>query len=398
MPTLTVDLPTLHTSQTEVKQHAARFKVLACGRRWGKTRLGVAMCIEAALEGKRAWWVAPSYKVGNVGWRQLVNLAKQLPGVQIFKAERTIQFITGGEVSVRSADNPDSLRGEGLDLVVHDECAFMQENTWTEAIRPALADRKGDAVFISTPKGRNWFWRNFQRGLAGDEDEWAAWQLPTTDNPFIDNSEVEAAQRGLPDRIFRQEFMAEFIDDAGGVFRRVMDAATATPQDGRIDGHDYAMGVDWARHHDYTVITVIDLKTKEVVHVDRFSQIDYAVQVGRLRALADRFKPADIISEGNSMGGPLTEQLQRDGLPVTMFTTTNATKKRAIEDLINAFERSEIRIPNDPTLISELQAFEVNKLPSGNYTYSAPDGIHDDMVISLALAWQAVSAGSWFLL
>lgn len=392
--TLDVTLPALHPSQRTVRDHPARFKALACGRRWGKTRLGVALCVEAGLSGRRAWWVAPSYKVGNVGWRQLTRLAVQIPGVQVLKAERTIEFPGGGEVAVRSADNPDSLRGEGLDLVVMDECAFIQEDAWSEALRPALADRQGRAVFISTPKGRNWFWRVFQRGQMG-EDSYASWQMPTSDNPYIDPAEVEAARAGMPDRIFRQEFLAEFLDDAGGVFRGVVQAATAAALERGVAGGQYAIGVDWGKSADFTALAVVDVGARALVHLDRFNQIDYAVQVGRLKALSERFKPFVVTAERNSMGDPLIEQLMRDGLPVQPFLTTNATKAAAMDALALAFERSEIRVIPDPVLIGELQAYEMERLPSGMFRYSAPEGMHDDTVMALALAWQACARPAW---
>ena len=157
MPTIDITLPALHKSQRRVVASDARFKVLACGRRWGKTRLGSALCLESALHGGRAWWVAPSYKMAAVGWRLIHELGIQIPGAEIRKVDRMVVLPTAGTIQVRSADDPDSLRGEGLDLVVPDECGFMKEDAWTHALRPALSDRQGKAVFISTPKGRNWF-------------------------------------------------------------------------------------------------------------------------------------------------------------------------------------------------------------------------------------------------
>ena len=374
----------------------ARFKVLDCGRRWGKTRLGVMECMGIAAIGGRAWWVAPSYKMSEVGWRPLRRLAGQIPNAEIRKVDRQVLLPTGGEVSVRSADNPDSLRGEGLDFVVLDECAFMQEMAWNEALRPALADRQGSALFISTPKGRNWFWRMWQLGQAGG-DEWHSWTFTSYDNPHIQDSEIDAAKALLPDRVFRQEFMAEFIDDAGGVFRGVMNAATATEQSGRITGHDYVIGVDWGKHNDFTVLAVVDMQTNELCYLDRFNQIDYAVQTSRLKALASRFQPVTVIAESNAMGEPIIEQMQRDGLPVQAFKTTNATKTAVIDALAMAFEQGAIRILNDPVLVGELQAYEMERLPSGMLRYSAPEGMHDDTVIALALAWSGVSNTPWLM-
>lgn len=388
--------PAPHTGQAAVLKHPARFKVLDCGRRWGKTRLGVMECLIVAARGGRAWWVAPSYKMSEVGWRPLRRLAAQIPGAEVRRGDRQIITPTGGEVSVRSADNPDSLRGEGLSYVVLDECAFMQEDAWTQALRPALADRKGRALFISTPNGRNWFWRLWQLGQANDT-EWHSWQFSSYDNPHILPSEIDAARALLPDRVFRQEFLAEFIDDAGGVFRRVTEAATAVEQSGAIAGRDYVIGVDWGKHADFTALAVIDLATSELVHLDRFNQIDYAVQVGRLKALASRFRPVVVIAESNAMGEPIIEQLTRDGMPVRPFRTTNASKTALVDALALAFEQGAIRILPDATLIGELQAYEMERLPSGALRYSAPDGMHDDTVMALALAWSGVSNTPWLL-
>ena len=209
-------MPRLHPGQAEVFANGARFRVLACGRRWGKTRLGVAMCIETASKGGRAWWIAPSYKLAAVGWRGVRNLAAQIPSVQIREGERLLTFPGGGTVQVRSADDPQSLRGEGLDFAVLDECAYMKPEAWTEALRPALSDRKGGALFISTPRGLNWFRDLWLLGQLPEQDEWRSWSFKTVDNPFIDPAEIAAARAILPSRVFRQEYEADFMEDAPG--------------------------------------------------------------------------------------------------------------------------------------------------------------------------------------
>lgn len=386
-PRIRATLPPLHPGQREVTRSLARFRVLACGRRWGKTRLGAALCLKTAADGGRAWWVAPSYPMSVVGWRLIHRLALQIPGAEILKGDRRVTLPGGGEIQVRSADNPDSLRGEGLDLAVLDECAFMHEDAWQEALRPALSDRRGRALFISTPKGRNFFWRLWQRCADATQDEWRGWQLPTADNPYIAPSEIEAARLGLPERVFAQEYLAQFLDDAGGVFRRVVEAATATAQDGAIGGHEYAFGVDWGRTSDFTCVIVLDVTHSEVVAIDRFNQIDYATQLGRLTALYERFQPRVIVAEANSMGQPLIEQLQRAGMPVVAFTTSNASKQIAVDALALAFERGALRILPDPVLVAELQAYEAERMSSGLLRYSAPAGMHDDTVMALMLAW-----------
>lgn len=378
-----------HPGQAAVHRSKARFKVLDCGRRWGKTRLGVMECYDVAALALRAWWVAPSYKMSEVGWRPMRRLAAQIPGATIHRSNRQIILPGGGEMSVRSADNPDSLRGDGLDFVVLDECAFMAEEAWSEALRPALADRQGRALFISTPKGRNWFWRLWQAATEGGE--WQCWRFSSYDNPHIARSEIDAARANLPERVFAQEFMAEFLEDGGGVFRRVMDATTAKPQERAEPGHDYIVGVDWAKSADFTVLAVLDATAAALVYMDRFNQIDYTLQSSRLSALCERFKPQAVIAERNSIGEPIIERLRRDGLPVKPFLTTNASKTNAIEALALAFERGDLRIIADQVLVGELQAYEMERLPSGLTRYNAPTGMHDDCVMALALAWQGAN-------
>jgi len=384
-----------HPGQAEVHRDPSRFKVLAAGRRWGKTRLVVNECLDVAAKGGRAWWVAPSYKMSEVGWRPIRRIGSKL-GADVRLVDRMITLPNGGSVTVRSADNPDSLRGEGLDFVGLDEVGVMKEAAWTEALRPALSDRLGRAMFIGTPKGRTWFWRNWQRGQMGEED-WASWQFPTVTNPYIQPSEVEKARKDLPERLYLQEYEAEFIDDAGSVFRGVMRQATATEQTKRIEGHSYIFGVDWGKHQDYTVISVLDATANEIVHLDRFSQIDYTLQLGRLDNMYIRFEPDTIIAERNAMGEPLVELLQRRGYPVQPFTTTNASKAEMVEALALAIERQEIRIIPDPILIGELQAYEAERLPSGMLRYNAPQGMHDDTVIATGLAWHGVAHQPWVI-
>ena len=381
-----------HPGQLEVHNSDVRFKVLSAGRRWGKTRLGVNECLDAASKGGRAWWVSPSYKTSEVGWRPLRQIARKIPNAEVRLVDRMVTLPGGGFVAVRSADNPDSLRGEGLDFVVMDECAFMQREAWTEAIRPALSDRQGKALFISTPKGRNWFWEAYQRGVR-EEEGWQAWTFPTSSNPYIAASEVEAARRDLPEIIYRQEYLAEFVDDQGGVFRRVQEAAILSPQEPQA-GRQYVAGVDVAASVDYTVVTVLDAESKEMVYLDRFNRVDYPVLIDRLESVYRRYGLTSMVVESNSIGRPVIDELVARGLNIVPFTTTSATKQAIIQNLQAAFENGQILVLNDQILVGELLSFESKRNASGGFSYSAPAGMHDDCVLSLAIAWHgATSAG-----
>ncbi len=386
-----ITLPALHKGQRRVADDTARFKILACGRRWGKSRLGAALCIKTALEGGRSWWVAPSFPMSQVGWRLIRQLGQQIPGSRTRLGDRQVTFPGGGWAQVRSADNPDSLRGEGLDLVVPDECAFMKEEAWSEALRPALSDRQGRAMFISTPKGMNWFHRLFLKGQDELEPEWASWNFPTSDNPYILDKEIEAARRELPERIYQQEYLAMFIEDAGGIIRGVMECATATAIEEPIEGRQYVAGVDIGLKVDFTVVSVFDTASREQVYMDRFNQVPYSVLYDRLEAVHRRFNLQAMTIEDNSIGTPPFEEMQERGLPVIPFHTTNTTKQAIIQSLAAAFEHGEIKILNDPVQVGELQAFEGKRLPGGGFTYGAPAGLHDDTVMAMAICWQGIS-------
>jgi phage terminase large subunit-like protein len=333
-------------------------------------------------------WVVPTYKNGNPLWRWADNVTAPLSkyGVTRNKSERVIMFPNGGFVGLYSADNGDSIRGENFHLVVIDEAAMLAPDVFTDAIMPTVADTDGDIILISTPKGGNWFKDEYIRALS-DGTHSAAFHAPTSDNPLPN---IQKAFMMVKDRItersYRQEWLAEFLDDGGGVFRRVLEAATAVKQDRRRDGGKYVMGMDLAKVADYSVIAVIDVERRECVYLDRFNLIDYTVQLGRLQALSERFKPDTIVIESN-VGVMFIELAIRAGLPVTPFTTTNASKQTVIDNLSLAFERGDISIINEPVLIHELQAYEMERLPSGMMRYNSPAGGHDDTVIALALAW-----------
>ncbi|KPJ95381.1 MAG: hypothetical protein AMJ53_02860 [Gammaproteobacteria bacterium SG8_11] len=394
-----ITLPRPHTAQQRIIDEAGRFNVVNCGRRFGKTTLGIDRVVTPETLPHPVGWFSPTYKMLLEVWREAV-LALAPITTRKNVQERRIETVAGGVIEFWSLENPDAARGRKYRRVIIDEAAMIPGlmDAWQHVIRPALADYVGDAWMLSTPKGRNGFWQMYLWGQDDEMPDWASWTLPTSANPHIADSEIEAMRSTMPELVYRQEILAQFLEDAGGVFRRVMEAATATAQDSRqylvVDGieqgwHPYVFGVDWGQMNDFTAIAVIDLHTQELVHLDRFNKIDYVVQSGRLHALVERFKPSVIVAESNSMGQPIIERLIRDGLRVQPFQTTNATKAAAIDALALAFERGDLRILNDPILVGELQAYEMSKTPSGLVTYSAPEGMHDDTVIALALAWQA---------
>lgn len=217
-----LELPRLRVDQSQIARHPAKTKVVSMGRRWGKSVLGMVLSLACAGAGGHVAWVVPSYKNGRPLWRAAEASAARLkaPHVRLNRAERTIEFSNGGFLAIYSADNPDAIRGEAFNLVVLDEAAKIAEEAWTDVIQPTLADVDGDAILISTPRGRNWFWREYQRGIS-DGVETKSWTAPSSDNPSpqIQRAAMLARER-VPDSTYRQEWLAEFVEDSATVFSR----------------------------------------------------------------------------------------------------------------------------------------------------------------------------------
>ena len=386
--TTTIRLKHFHPGQTQVMADPARFKVVACGRRWGKTELGIQSILYAALaQKKRCWWVAPTHRMASQVWRALRSMLRPVNGTEINASERRIDLPNGGMIEVCSAWAHNNLRGEGLDFAVLDEAAFMNPEFWIEIIRPMLITTRGGALFLSTPNGCNWFRDLFQLGADPDFPDWQSFHFTTADNPLIDPVELADVQALTPEHVWNSEYLAQFSDDSGLVFRGISDAVAAQPVDGPQPGRIYTAGVDWGRSKDYTAIAIIDATTGQMTALDRFSQVGWDLQRKRLKALVERWQPQVIWAESNSIGEPNIEALVQEGLPIRPFFTSAKSKPPLIESLALAIERQALTLLDDPVLLRELADYALKRLPSGYWRYSAPAGGHDDTVIATALAW-----------
>lgn len=381
----------LHKGQVEVFQNLKRFTIIVAGRRWGKTRLCAFILLVKALTIPKSkyWWISPTYKISDIGYEFFKKIIAKTPHV-IKEADRKIILFNGSEIEFKSADTPDNLRGKGLSGVVFDEAAYIQEDVWIGIIRPTITINKGWAIFISTPNGKNWFYR-LVLDAEGKED-WIVFHKPTSDNHYVPREELLDTEQSTPAIKFRQEYLAEFLDDSSSVFRNLTKQAVA-PRDtthNQHKGHSISIGVDLAKSDDFTVITGICETCKKQVFIDRSNNVDYLFQVKRLVANAERWKPESIVVETNNVGVMFIEALTREGLSIVEFTTTAQSKPDLIENLSVAIEMGELEILNDPIQLNELGAFgfEVNKL--GRRSYSAPKGLHDDTVMGLALAYYGI--------
>lgn len=268
-PTMRLQLPPLHPSQQLIAKDPHRFKVVCCGRRWGKGVLGITIATRAGLKGGRIWWVAPTYKVALEGWLYLMLLVRKMPMglAKVEKGELIVRFAGGGSIQIRTGDDPDNLRGAGLDGVVIDEAATLKPATWTQALRPALADKQGWAIFISTPKHFNWFYDLWHRALDGVED-WASWTFPTWDNPFIPEAEIDAARRDMLPEDFDQEFGASFTAVGGAIFRLLATNRQRylRPMPSGLEVLRTGVGMDWGTtpEHQAAVVSGSLLRTGAV--------------------------------------------------------------------------------------------------------------------------------------
>lgn len=385
-----------HKGQLSIHKSRARFRVIPCGRRWGKTLLAANELTKNALEKANTEyaWVAPWYRQAKIVYRLMRKVLREVIAYKS-DAELRIEFKNGSVVQFFSAENPDAIRGNGFNGVVIDEAgdALRDDKVWFDAIRPTLSDRRGWALIIGTPKGRNLFFRMFSWGQDPEYLEWASFTAPTSDNPFIPASEIAAAQKELPSDSYEQEYLARFLEFGAGVFKG-LDACIQGVLDEaykRIAGHPYVLGWDPAKFQDYSVLTLIDIRTRRVVGWWRFSQTDYTVQVKKVASIAEEFG-AHVVMDVTGVGAPLYEQLliqsYKRNFTCEEYLFTHASKKALVEGLQVGIQDKDVEIPDIPVLVNEMRIFEyVLTKVTRQLSYSAPPGAHDDTVISLALAY-----------
>jgi hypothetical protein len=387
MKTVRLTLPTPHEGQRVVLQNAARFNAVACGRRFGKTTMGVDLLLRPALCGKPVAWYSPSYPMLSEVWREVRNLTAPITQERN-EQEKRIQLVTGGIIRFWSLTDPDSSRGHKYARVFIDEAAKVArlEEAWNAVIRPTLADFQGDAFLASTPRGRDFFHTCHSWGQDQLRTDWHSWQMPSWSNPHVPRSEFEEMRFTLPERIYQQEIEALFLEDGGGVFRGV----SAVVDKGRTKNEPYdsarryTMGVDIARVQDFTVIAVVDNQGRQVYH-ERFNQISWERQLEAIENAASTYHAA-VYLDSTGVGDPIYEFLRKRGLKVEPFVFTNSSKESLIDNLAILIEQGRVSLMDLPVQTAELQAYEYELTPSRLVRMNAPAGMHDDCVIALALS------------
>ncbi len=378
-PARTVSLPKPLPHQLSVLLNPARHKVVICGRRWGKTALGLMSTIKGhgpergalkgALDGGTIWWVGPTFPITSLIWRQLKR-ATQNAWSDKSEMDRRIDLPGGGSITVKSADNPDSLRGDGLDGLVIDEAAFVSEQAWKASLRPALADKQGWTIHITTPNGFNWVKTLFDRATRYD---WARWQRPTSDNPLIPQEELDEARLDMGELLFAQEHMAQFTNIEGAEFSSLYfpddmwfdswpdkDAfqyriQTCDPSLGKTDKSDYQAHVIMALDRQGTMWVEADLRRRDRVQI-----------AGDMFDIAGWFHPQAIGIESNMWQVLLADQLyeisKAAGMSLPIWPMNNWENKivRIRATLTPYLSRGEFRFRDTPgtrLLVEQLRSF-----------------------------------------
>jgi hypothetical protein len=354
--------------------------IVGCfGRQAGKSFTAQNLMLKWILEdnGSVAMWVSPVYSQAKKVFTELVNsIAGTGLTLSVNKSELEIKFINGSILYFRSGEREDTLRGYTLTYLVIDEAAYIKDNVWNEVLRPTVLVHGKKVLFISTPRGKNWFYNIAMRGI---------------DSPYITKEELEEAKLSLPDNIYKQEILAEFIDDGGEVFGNLNLTSIMSAYASQETNEKYYAGLDFGRQNDYTVLIILNSKG-EMVDFYRERQKSWDIIISEVLVKLRKWKPVGF-AEVNSIGDVLYETLRKQYSNIQPFVTNNDSKQNMIEDLIMGMNENKIKLPSqtlNADLYKELSVFTYEYSPkTRRVKYGAPSGFHDDCVISLALAYHS---------
>jgi len=408
-----------HPGQAEVikgilsAQKALIFAIV-CARGWGKTLFATNdIVIPRMLDIKncQVMWVAPTYKAAkapiedvwfgideNTGEQFIPQYSEK--GFQFFewkKADMEMHLFNGSKIFIRSASNPESIVSKGFNVIVIDEGALILKDVFMKQILPT-ARRKGVQIFIiTTPRGRNWVYEMYLAGQDLSKEKYLSFQQPwwkRPDYPVI----LRELMKDMPEHLRKQEFEAQFIGDGGNVFKNLpavfvgkeiqfpsQDQEWTGSCDKEMEDDTFVVSIDFAKSIDFTVITVMAMRAKRIVYYSRFNKTSYKVVLDRIKRIAESYD-ADVIFDATGVGSGLSDFMEKIGRNNHPFKFTNDSKNELINRLIVACEYGEIEIPLITTMREEFELFTYELTRTGKLAYHAPDGKHDDTVISVAMA------------
>lgn len=346
-----------------------------CGRRFGKSLIAQAISLKEAGEcANRVAYITPTYQLAKIFFDEIL---KQLPK-EIYNCNRSdllIEFITGGSIRFFTGERLDAMRGLKFHLVIVDEASYISdlEEGWNNSIRPTLTDFKGKAIFLSTPRGRNFFYSLF---IKSNESDWESFKFTTYHNPHIDSTEIDAAKMQLPHSVFEQEYMANPMENAANPFGSQHIIKCTKELSTRVTTY---YGIDLAKSVDWTVIIGMDING-DTTSVQRFQKDWLQTKQTIIQTIP---KNTPIVIDSTGVGDAIVEDLQKHFNQMTGFKYTATSKQQLMEGLASSIHKAEIGYPMG-VVKDELEIFEY-KFTSTGVRYSAPAGFHDDCVNALAL-------------
>jgi hypothetical protein len=356
-----------------------KYYVLNIGRQWGKTMLAMNQVYYWAINnpGSKIGWVSPVYKQSEKVFDEMAK-AFQPTFIKANAQKLTIE-VNGSTIQFFSAERYHNIRGFTFDYLVCDEFAFMAEQAWTEVLRATVLIKGKKVLLISTPKGKNHFYTLFN--LDGINEQYKSFKMSSYDG-LAEKEEIDGARYTLPEHIFKQEYLAEFVDNGSGVFSNVPILDTN-------HGSKFYAGIDLGRADDYTVLTILNEKGN-MVYCERWRHNTWQNIINAMLPILSRFKPRVLI-EVNSIGDVIFEQLGKVYASVYPFVTTSKSKQDIVEGLQVAIQNKEFTLLDLEWLKKEFDLFTYEYSPkTRSIKYSAPTGFHDDGVMSCCLAYQCL--------
>jgi len=403
--------PAAHSTHQQIIMDALKAENLrnifvACGTKVGKTLAASVAIGTACLERQgTVWrWVAPIYQQAKIGMEFCQKIMPPEPWV---RPNLSAMHLYAPDIDSRiefwHGQHPMSLEGAGVHGYVIDEASKCHEQVYISA-KTTVTMTKGPIMCISTPLGKNWF---YQRAMeAKDHMQWAIRTgrpleqifitAPTSANPYISRDIIERARKELPDRLFRQYYLAEFLE-AGTVFIGTNEVLYGPPVETDSDTIKWlyddvkkmtvVCGADWAKNEDFTVFTAVDMETGKMVGLYRFHRVPYTEAVRRLCWFATRFESVlTIRHDKTGVGSALDDLMAHTDLAHEGIVWTNATKNEMVARLMTSIEQKQLLLPRIDKITRELDQYEVHVTATGAMTYGAPSGKHDDIVSSLMMA------------
>ena len=404
-----------HFGQKLIHASKARFKLANCGARWGKDRCMIMELIEKfammlseergpdMVPSVHGWIIAPTYTLARQTWRELKAFFPREWVENYWESDKMVQTVNGGMIEVRSADDPNSLVGVGLDIVLITEAARIKhfDEVWANLEMRLASPGRGPGgqgglgLINSTPRGQDFFYEMFKWGQKGTpyyDEDWESWQFSSWDNPYLvrkDKKFLEGIKRRFPVRIYEQEVMANFLPEGNCMFPTADDCAIYLG-DGTVEaGESYVIGYDPAKSIDYSGVVVRNSRG-ETVYIKQWSGWDWDRQFDEIARLSRVYNHAPIVMDRTGLGETIPSQLIKRGLEIEDVYFSSKEKENMVNNLAMLIEQKRISYPKFDPLLLEFKDYQYQispKTKSISFGNASKNG-HDDLVTAMMLAYK----------